>query len=147
MRLFVVIMVAGLMAMQAVPAQAKSKKAKASAKAAEPAQRAEEVESAFQEFCTEWMHKLEVREENNVAHIQWSTKADQVEGEYVGYTHDHTCTLAEHTKVPVGKITYQQTRYQKSGPSVTEAQQSAPHAVETTGVTEIFRYDHGKWIY
>ena len=106
------------------------------------------VASAFEGFCIEWMHKLEAREQANVTHIKWETGADGVHGEYIGYTQEHTCTMKSGTgNVPVGKIIYREIRYEKRGSSVKEAEGSAAHPVETTEVTEIFRYEKGKWVY
>jgi hypothetical protein len=106
-----------------------------------------DVAGQFTAFCEEWMGKLAARQEHNVSHIKWDTKQDGVKGEYVGYTTEHTCTLKNETKVPIGKIIYREIVYQKSGGSVPEAEKSAAEAIETTEVTEIFRYDGGKWVY
>jgi hypothetical protein len=113
------------------------------------AARAEDPTTAFQSFCQDWMHKLEAREQNNVTHIQWQTNTDGVTGDYTGYyTSDHTCIVKSGTaSVPVGKITYREFRYEKHGGNITEAEHSPPRPVEATDVTEIFRYDKGKWIY
>jgi hypothetical protein len=113
------------------------------------AARAEDPTSQFEGFCQEWMHKLEAREQNNVTHIQWQTNGEGVTGDYTGYyTHEHTCIVKSGTaSVPVGKITYREIRYEKHGGNVSEAEHSDPRPVETTDVTEIFRYDKGKWIY
>lgn len=110
---------------------------------------AEDPTSAFQNFCQDWMQKLEAREQNNVTHIQWQTDAAGVTGDYTGYyTHEHTCVVKSGTAaVPVGKITYREIRYEKHGGNIAEAEHSPPRAVEATDVTEIFRYDKGKWIY
>ena len=112
------------------------------------AARAEDPASQFESFCQEWMHKLEAREQNNVTHIQWQTTGGGGTGDYTGYTQEHTCTVKNGTaSVPVGKITYREIRYQKQGTNIAEAEHSNPQPVETTDVTEIFRYDKGKWIY
>jgi len=109
---------------------------------------AEDAASAFPSFCEEWMHKLEVREEDNVKHIKWEPDGTGVLGDYIGYTHEHTCMIKNGTgSVPVGEIVYREIRYEKRGGTVTEAAQSTAQPVETTEVTEIFRYDKGKWIY
>jgi hypothetical protein len=108
----------------------------------------DKVASAFEGFCTEWMHKLEAREAANVTHIKWESDGDGVHGAYVGYTREHTCTMKNGTgAVPVGKIIYREIRYEKRGSTVDEAEHSPAHPVETTEVTEIFRYDKGKWVY
>jgi hypothetical protein len=107
----------------------------------------EEITAAFQTFCQEWMQKLAVREHDNIANIKWDTKPDGVHGEYVGYTQDHTCVVKNEDQEPVGKIAYQEVRYEKRGTTIAEAEQSSPHPVETTAVTELFRFDKDKWIY
>jgi hypothetical protein len=107
----------------------------------------EEVQQAFTTFCEDWMQKLAAREHDNIAHIQWNTKADGVEGEYVGYNQEHTCVVKDGSIAPIGKITYQEIRYEKSGRTIEEAKTSEARTVEVTAVTEIFRHDGVKWIY
>jgi hypothetical protein len=107
----------------------------------------EQVTGAFQTFCQEWMQKLAVRERDNIAHIKWSTKPDGVQGEYVGYTQDHTCVVKNEDTDPVGEIAYQEVRYEKRGATVAEAEQNPPRPVETTAVTELFHFEKGKWVY
>jgi hypothetical protein len=110
--------------------------------------RAEDPAGAFKGFCEEWMHKLEVREHDNVSHIKWEVTQDGVQGDYVGYTHEHTCLTKNGTQsVPVGKITYREIKYEKRGTTIAEAESNPPKAVEVTEVTEIFRYAKGKWVY
>jgi len=106
-----------------------------------------DVASQFESFCVEWMGKLAARQEDNIAHIKWDTKPDGVKGEYVGYTTEHTCTLKNETQVPIGKIIYREIVFQKSGGTIPEAEKSPAQAIETTEVTEIFRYASGKWVY
>jgi len=106
-----------------------------------------DVASQFDSFCTEWMGKLAARQEHNITHIKWDTKPDGVKGEYVGYTKEHTCTLKNETQVPIGKIVYREIVFQKAGSSIPEAEKSEAQAIETTEVTEIFRYAGGKWVY
>jgi hypothetical protein len=106
-----------------------------------------DVASQFDSFCLEWMGKLAARQEHNMAHIKWDTKPDGVKGEYVGYTTEHTCTLKNETQVPIGKIVYREIVFQKSGGTISEAEKSTAQAIETTEVTEIFRYAAGKWVY
>jgi len=109
---------------------------------------AEDAASAFPKFCEEWMQKLDARERANVSHIKWEQRADGVLGTYVGYSQEHTCELKEGShKTPVGTITYREVRYEKRGNTIPEAEKSTPNPVEVTEVTEIFRYEKGKWIY
>ncbi len=127
-------------------AHAKNAK-KAAKKAAASKASPEQVSQEFDQFCQDWMAKLAQREHDNIKNIKWNSGSDGVEGEYVGYPPDHTCVVKDGGEEPVGKIAYQEVRYEKHGATVAEAQQNPAHAVETTAVTELFRYDHGKWIY
>lgn len=107
---------------------------------------AADVTTKFEAFCKEWMGKLAARERDNVANIKWETQPAGVVGAYTGYSQDHTCLLKPGTgDVPIGKIVYIETRYEKSGTSQGEAQGSQPKAIEAIEVTEIFRYTSGKW--
>jgi len=107
----------------------------------------EQITAAFQTFCQEWMQKLAVREHDNIANIKWETKPDGVHGEYVGYPQDHTCVVKNQDTEPVGKIAYQEVRYEKYGTTIAEAKNNPPRAIEATAVTELFRFEKDKWIY
>lgn len=112
------------------------------------AARAEDPASSFPQFCDEWIEKLVVREHDNVTHIKWESEGSVVKGAYIGYTHQHTCVTKMGTQsTPVGKITYLEIKYEKLGPTAEEAEHNSPRPVETTEITEIFRYAGGKWIY
>lgn len=112
---------------------------------------AQDAATAFGTFCEEWMQKLEAREKRNTSLIKWEDKPDSVLGSYVGYSKQHTCELKENKQnkppVPIGKITYLEVRYEKSGANKDEAERSQARPVETTEVTEIFRYAKGVWVY
>jgi len=109
---------------------------------------AEDADSAFPQFCEQWMEKLVQREEHNVAHIQWEQHGDGVTGSYIGYTRQHTCMTKNGTHAtPVGKISYQEIKYEKHGTTAAEAELAPAQPVRTSRVTEIFRYSDGKWIY
>ena len=102
------------------------------------------------EFCETVMHKLQAREQDNLAHIKWDTVASGVEGTYTGYSQEHTCKMVEGTeKDPVGKIRYQEFVYKKSGSTIAEATQATPETVEIFDTQEIFHYlkNAGKWDY
>jgi hypothetical protein len=146
-RIWLAIVVA-MITITASSGMAQSPKPKKAAKKAAPAESAADVETKFNAFCEEWMGKLAARERDNVGSIQWETRADGVIGDYTAYSTEHTCVLKSGTgDVPVGKITYREYRYEKRGASIPEAKSSPPHPVETTEVTEIFRYSAGQWIY
>ena len=125
---------------------AKTNKAAPQRRAAQKAS-PEEIYKAFDVFCQEWMKKLAAREHDNIAHIKWDTRPDGVEGAYVAYNQEHTCVAKNGDSEPVGRIAYQEVLYAKRGKTIAEAQQSPAQPVETTAVTELFRYDKGKWIY
>lgn len=115
---------------------------------APPHAQAQDAASAFKGFCEGWMHKLQDREQINASHIKWQTAPAGVHGAYIGYTRKHTCTVKNGTaSVPVGTIRYLEVRYEKQGSSIEQAEHSRPRPVETTEVTEIFRFSGGKWVY
>jgi hypothetical protein len=139
-----VVLAIGAVARAQQPAKAKKHAAKPAANAAPQG----DVEGQFKVFCEEWMGKLAARERDNINNIQWETRADGVTGAYTAYSQEHTCVMKDGTgSVPVGKISYREYRYEKRGGSIPEAKASPPHPVETTEVTEIFRYSAGQWIY
>jgi hypothetical protein len=112
------------------------------------AARAEDAKSLWPTFCEEWMQKLQAREIRNVSLIKWEDGSDAILGTYVGYSSQHECILKNDTgPAPIGKITYLEVRYEKRGTTKEEAEHSRAHAVETTEVTEIFRFSKGAWIY
>lgn len=104
---------------------------------------------SFRVFCREWMAKLAERERRNEGLIDWQSGENWVQGSYVGYTRDHTCAVDNgDIKSPVGKISYLEIKYEKRGATMGDAQIDTPHPVETTEVTEFFRYGgDGEWIY
>lgn len=102
----------------------------------------------FRTFCDTWMQKLADRTSRNAATIVWTQGGAGVVGEYVGYGTDRTCVAKEEPgKVPIGKITYRETKYRKEGASEAVAQNAAGTIVEQTDVTEIFRFAKGRWQY
>jgi len=142
-------------ASQAADAPAKKKAAAAPAAKKEkeppppPGEHSPEVQSSFKDFCEVWMGKLVERERFNKQQIKWHPAASGVEGDYVGYSVEHTCDLRPPTDsgVAVGKVTYRELIYRKRGPSAEAAAASEPEIVEVTEITEIFRREKGKWIY
>jgi hypothetical protein len=137
---------------KAAPKKVAAKKGASAAekKAAQAKATAEKAAGAFVAFCQEWMGKLAVRERDNKKQIKWKTAAGGSQGEYVGYSQEHTCQVKEQTEptsVPIGTITYRELRYQKNGPTEAEAANSEPRVVEIVEVIEIFRFTGGKWVY
>ena len=112
------------------------------------AARAQDADGSFPQFCDECIEKLAAREQDNVTHIKWESEGNAVKGDYVGYTHEHTCVTKMGTQsTPVGKITYREIKWEKLGPTIEAAEHNPARPVETTEITEIFRYAGGKWIY
>lgn len=105
-----------------------------------------ELKQSFDQFCTEWVQKLREREQYNLAHIEWTPRADGIVGTYVGYSDAQACTLTD-DQPPVGKIRYQQTVYEKRGSTRPIAEGSPPQAVEQCDTTEFFSFIKGKWDY
>jgi hypothetical protein len=106
------------------------------------------LDSSFDTFCGEWGKKLHEREVHNIASIKWDSGTSWVQGTYVGYSEPLSCAVEPDSgTVPVGKIIYHEFVYEKRGPSIKAAEGEPGQAVETTEVTEIFRYQNGKWVY
>jgi hypothetical protein len=109
---------------------------------------AEAADAALLDLCDDWIHKLQVREHDNLDHIKWDTSADGVQGTYTAYSQEHTCKMVDGTeKDPIAKIFYREIRYKKHGSTIAEAEQSTPEPVEIFDVQEIFHYHKGKWDY
>ncbi len=107
-----------------------------------------DAKAEFPAFCEEWMSKLAAREKRNVSLIKWDENGSNVSGSYIGYSNQHSCIFKEDSgPVPVGKITYLEVRYEKRGNTREEAERSPAQAVETTEVTESFRYAKDQWVY
>lgn len=145
------ILSAGAVALALSTAHAADAAPKTIAKKAVPAMAASanaNADSAFQIFCNEWGDKLRAREINNVEGIKWDTGQNWVQGTYVGYSKPLSCAVEPDSgTVPVGKIIYHEFVYEKRGASVNAAKGEPGQAIETTEVTEIFRYANGKWVY
>lgn len=145
-RLFVWLVVTALALGGAHAAAAKAKSAAAKKGAAKP--NPEAVASSLDTFCEEWMHKLAVREHDNIEHLKWEKVDGGVEGTYTGYEQKHSCKLMEGTEAdPVAKIFYREIRFTKHGSTIAEAKDSLPKPVEIFEVQEIFHYLNGKWDY
>ena len=107
-----------------------------------------EADKLFVDFCQEWMHKLEAREEYNIKHIDWHLQDGKYIGQYTGYSEDHTCQVKDGNgpkATTVGKILYREMLYKKEGVTKEQAATARPQVIEITETTEIFRYGKGKW--
>ncbi|HYD47713.1 MAG TPA: hypothetical protein VEB21_05165 [Terriglobales bacterium] len=142
-------------AKDAKPAARKAKPAAKAAPKAEPAAAAaaedaggeNPLAASFREFCKEWQGKLAEREVRNASLIKWDQGAGWVQGTYTGFAPDYTCTVDGRGANTIGKIVYLEVKYEKRGATIEEAQKQPPHALETTEVTEIFRFEKGAWVY
>lgn len=110
---------------------------------------ADPLSTSFSRFCSEWMQKLEARERRNAGMIEWDTGLNWVQGSYVGYAQNLACAVeAADSPSPVGRLSYLEVKYERRGATVDAALEAKPEAVETTEVTEFFRYgDNGQWLY
>lgn len=136
-------------AQPALAAEAAAKPAPAKAQAApEKDAKAKQLDDSFKVFCGEWGRKLNERETFNIKQIKWDSGQNWVQGTYIGYSEPLKCDVEPNSgTVPVGKIIYHEFVYEKRGGTVPEAEREPGKAVETTEVTEIFRYQNGKWVY
>lgn len=128
-----------------VPVAAASSKAVIAPAGADP-----QLVKKLDGFCKKWMGFLVVREVDNKAKVAWNPAGTGVEGQYVGYGSEYSCTLKHNgdpKKVPVAILKYREYLYRRRGSSGEDAMLTAPDVLEVTEVTEIFRYMKGKWVY
>jgi hypothetical protein len=96
-------------------------------------------------FASQWMRKMERVEDDNRRKPQVVRNARSTEVTYRGYTNDFKVELRP-TGVPgapfVGLIRYGEQLFSCSDPGATRCGVS-----HTTPVTEIFRFQNGRWIY
>jgi hypothetical protein len=145
----VVVAMVGLVLATGSPAVAKKGKSKEAASTSKVQATPEELKNTFKTFCDGWMIKLRERERNNIAHIEWKPGDRGVVGEYVGYDTENI-TIPDITnpdKQPIGRVVYMELKLRLSGTSDVDALAQKPEIIERTEVTELFRYDHGNWVY
>ncbi len=103
-----------------------------------------DLAGSFQSFCKEWMEKVWARDPQSL--IKWQTEGDGVQGTYVEYSPDYTCTLTQ-SDPPVGRVVYREVRYEKRGKTIAEAERSLPRPIEIFDTGEFFSYMNGQWTY
>lgn len=106
---------------------------------------------SFERFCSTWMGKLAERERNNLQHATPRRNGSAFLVEYTGYAKQPTRCEARETGVPsnpfIGKLTYHELRYQRSGATPERAQAGDASVLEQVEVMEIFRFDGKRWVY
>lgn len=109
----------------------------------------EAVRKKFEVFVSDWMEKLRERERFNVTKIKWRPVGGGVEGVYIGYdtANYRILPISNAETMPIGKIVYLELKLRLSGESEDAARSQQPEIVERVEVTELFRYDSGKWVY
>jgi hypothetical protein len=126
------------------PAAAKGPKAAAKAPAASPAER-EKAAAAFDAFASQWMDKMQRVEADNRRQPSVTRGGSGPQVSYRGYTDDFRVELRP-TGYPgapfVGLIRYGEQLFTCSDPGATRC-----GVAYTTPVTEIFRFQDGRWIY
>ena len=132
---------AGLVAFAALPSPGLAQAAKA-AKAA-PKARLDEasVKASFDAFASEWMGKMQRAEDDN----RRSPKLDGAGASYVAYTDDFRVEIKPtgYARAPyVGVLRYEEQKYGCTDTSATRCKM-----VSRMPVTELFRYQDGRWIY
>jgi len=138
-----------LMSLSAVAQDGKPAKAEKSQKGAGGGPSDEQIAEQLKAFCVKWMGFLETRERDNRKGIKWEKQPSGVTGHFVGYSKDYDCVMKERSSngTPVATIVYKELVYEKTGASQGEADQAEAKVVDTTEVTEIFRYAKGEWVY
>lgn len=106
--------------------------------------------AAFDTFTIEWMKKLEQTEEFQRTQARISQSPDGFSAEYTGYLPHRYIHVkkTEATDTPyVGILTYYERRFRCSAKTKDDALKGPFEQVETSQVSEIFRFTKGKWVY
>jgi hypothetical protein len=106
--------------------------------------------SAFDTFTIEWMKKLEQTEEFHRTQAKISQAPDGFSAEYTGYLPHRYIHVkkTEATDTPyVGILTYYERTFRCNAKTKDEVLKGPFDQVETTQVSEIFRFTKGKWVY
>jgi hypothetical protein len=107
--------------------------------------------SSFERFCSTWMGKLAERERFNLKNAAARRDGNRFVVEYVGYARTPARCEAKPSGVAsnpfVGKLVYQELRYERAGSSKDHALSSEPRVLSSTEVMEIFRFDGSRWVY
>ncbi len=116
-----------------------------------PAAADDSAAASFQNFCVKWMAKLARIEKQNLKRAEPRKDADPVTLEYTGYSPAHfRCDIRAtgHATNPyVGKLGYEERRYQRAGATRALALSGSAALVDVQAVTEIFRFDGARWVY
>jgi len=103
------------------------------------------AERSFDEFAKGWMQKMARAESDNRAHPKLESSGGVTVASYRGYDDDYKIELKPtgSTTAPwVGILRYNEFQY---GCADKAAKNCSP--TKTTRVTEIFRFQGGKWVY
>ena len=113
--------------------------------AAIPASGRERASRAFDSFAEEWMAKMERAERNNRSQPKLKTVGSQQQFTYRGYASDFETELKPtgHPSAPyVGVLRYREHLY-----ACTDRAARTCSVAAQTPVTEIFRFQNGRWVY
>jgi len=105
----------------------------------------ERAERSFNEFASSWMQKMERLEAANRAKPKLESIGGMTVANYRGYAEDFNIELkptGSKTAPWVGILRYNEMQFSCADQAATRCSPS-----KTTRVTEIFRFQGGKWIY
>jgi hypothetical protein len=92
------------------------------------------------------MQDLKRKSQEQLAAVKWERNESGARGEYVGYSPDYVCALSPASgAVPVGRMRYQEIRFEKRGADVSAAMEAEPTALGIEEVTQVFVYRRGMW--
>jgi len=113
------------------------------------AEDADTVRKKFETFASGWMEKLRERERFNASKAKWQPAGSGVQAVYIGYdtANYRILPLSGLDSTPVGKLVYLELKLRLTGESEAAARARQPEIIERVEVTELFRYDRGKWVY
>lgn len=106
--------------------------------------------AAFDTFTLEWMKKLAETEEFRKSRAQVKQSLDGFSVEYTGYLphrYIHVKKTESKDTPYVGILTYYEKTLRCTGKTKEEALKGPFDQVDTSQVSEIFRFTKGKWVY
>ena len=102
----------------------------------------------FPAFCHDWERLLHEREVNNLQNIRWQVSNGYKTASYVGYGKVVRCETKESAEgVPIGKVFYEELKYDLFGKTLEEARHARPRLDGTTTTLEIFSWEKDRWFY
>lgn len=106
----------------------------------------DELHASLRTTCELRMQELKRAAQERLAAVKWERDDTGVRGDYVDYSPEYVCGLSPASgDTPVGRMEYQEIRFQKRGTDVSTAMEALPVPTGIEQVTQVFVYRRGTW--